>query len=345
MGTTTWVVIIAIAAVLVLVVLFARGSWAGIQSAFGAVWDSTVGRHVIVIAGLIVVLQVVAFSARFSAEDKAENWLTQYNGKLATEAVGGIKADVSTIFSPSSSPSPTPTPLPSPSPSPEPSPSPSPSPAADAAATANIAAPGTRTNTTVATTTPTPTPSPTPNASESIRLNEQLQIIRDRGKHHGDVMAFFYVNYYVAIVLVMTAGLLVAITLFFIAQAGWTGSNSYVRAAFIVGSAYVAFYGLFPPVFQQQKNIADNRELFLRYKSLENELNSYPLTLLTLKGAPAEPRHFINHIDAELDRLGNIALGFDITKVSYEDAFQTTRPTPTPTAAPPPNQNTNTNTR
>ncbi|HKR11438.1 MAG TPA: hypothetical protein VJT15_05235 [Pyrinomonadaceae bacterium] len=341
MGTTTWVVIIAIAVVLVLVVLFARGSWAGIQNAFVAVWNSTVGRHVVVITALIIVLQVIAFSARFSAEDKAEDWLTQYNGKLATEAVGGIKADVSTIFSgPSSSPSPTPTPSPSPSPSPEPSPSPSPSPAADGAATT----PGTRTNTTVAPTTLTPTPSPTPNASETRRLKEQLQIIRDRGKHHGDVMAFFYVNYYVAIVLVMTAGMLVAITLFFIAQAGWTGSNSYVRAAFIVGSAYVAFYGLFPPVFQQQKNIADNRELFLRYKSLENELNSYPLTLLTLKGAPAEPRHFINHIDAELDRLGNIALGFDITKVSYEDAFQTTRPTPAPTATPP-GQNTITNSR
>ena len=151
-------------------------------------------------------------------------------------------------------------------------------------------------------------------------------------------MAFFYVNYFISIVMVMSAGLIVAITLFFIAQAGWTGSNSYVRAAFIVGSAFVAFYGLFPPAFQEQKNITDNKELFLHYKSLENEVNSYPITLLTLQGEPATPKQFINHVDAEMDRLGNIALGFDITKVSYEEAFQTSRPTPSATATPPPEQ-------
>lgn len=338
MTAAFWALIIGIVVALILVVFLARGSWPAIQSKLVAIWNSAVGRHVIVIIILIIALQVIAFSARYSAEDKAEDWLTQYNGKLATEAVGGIKADVSTIFSSSSS-SPSPTPSPTASPTAEPSPSPSPSPTIETASTAGT----TRTGGGAVgpTTAATPTPSPTPNAAELKRLKEQLQIIRDRGKHHGDVMAFFYVNYYVAIVMVMTAGLLVAITLFFIAQAGWTGSNSYVRAAFIVGSAYLAFFGLFPPVFQQQKNIADNRELFLRYKSLENELNSYPLTLLTLKGDPANPRQFINHIDSELGRLGNIALGFDITKVSYEDAFQTSRPTPTPTATPPANQNSN----
>ncbi|HEX3250680.1 MAG TPA: hypothetical protein VHS05_14715 [Pyrinomonadaceae bacterium] len=312
-------------------VFFARPNRQVIQTAFVAIWNSTVGRHVLAILVLVFALQIVKSYARDAAEDKAGDWLTQYNGKVTTAAVGAIEADVPTLFSGNDTPTPTPTPTATPTPEPSPSPSPSPNAQANLAANNNT---GTKESAN-----PTATPNPTPDKAESARLKDQLQIIRDRAKHHGNVMAFFYVNYFISIVMVMTAGLIVAITLFFIAQVGWTGSNSYVRAAFIVGSAFVAFYGLFPPVFQQQKNISDNKDLFLHYKSLENEVNSYPITLLTLQGESVTPKQFINHVDAEMDRLGNIALGFDITKVSYEEAFQTARPTPTVT--PPSQENPN----
>ena len=321
--------IISTVVFLILAILFfARPNGQALKTTLGPVWSNPVGRHIVVIVILVIALQIVKAYARYAAEDKAGDWLTQYNGKVATEAVGVIDADVPTLFSgPDSSPSPTPSPTATPSPSP----SPSPTAQANSATTASPQ------------TSPSATPGPTPDKAESARLKDQLQIIRDRAKHHGNVMAFFYVNYFVSIVMVMTAGLLVAITLFFIAQAGWTGCNSYVKAAFIVGSAFVAFYGLFPPVFQQQKNITDNKELFLHYKSLENEVNSYPITLLTLQGEAVPPKQFINHVDFEMDRLGDIALGFDITKVSYEEAFQTARPTPTPNATTPANQNSNSN--
>lgn len=330
MSSTAVILIISTVGFLTFAVaFFARPNRQAVQTALVTIWSSSVGRHIVAILILFLALQIVKSYAAYSAEDKAGDWLTQYNGKVATAAVGAIDADVPTIFDvEESEPSPTSTPTPTPEPSPSPSPSPT--------AGANQAA-----NSTTTLTNPSATPSRTPDKAESARLKEQLQIIRDRAKHHGNVMAFFYVNYFVSIVMVMTAGLIVAITLFSIAQAGWTGSNSYVRAAFIVGSAFVAFYGLFPPVFQQQKNITDNKELFLHYKSLENEVNSYPITLLNLQGEPATPKQFINHVDAEMDRLGDIALGFDISKVSYEEAFQTSRPSPTPTVTPPPDQNSN----
>jgi hypothetical protein len=329
-STEVFLTITTVAFLTLAVLFFARPNGQAIKSTLGPVWTNPVGRHIVVIVILILALQIVKAYARSAAEDKAGDWLTQYNGKVATEAVGVIDADVPTLFSGSdSSPSPTSTPTPSPTATPSPSPSPSPS------AQPNATTTGPQSSQSA-------TPAPTPDKAESARLKDQVQIIRDRAKHHGNVMAFFYVNYFVSIVMVMTAGLLVAITLFFIAQAGWTGCNSYVKAAFIVGSAFVAFYGLFPPVFQQQKNITDNKELFLHYKSLENEVVSYPITLLTLQGDPLTPKQFINHVDAEMDRLGDIALGFDITKVSYEEAFQTAHPTPTPNT-PPANQNSNSN--
>jgi hypothetical protein len=285
------------------------------------------------ILALVIALQVIESYTRYVADDKAGDWLTQYNGKVTTAAVGVIDADITTVFDPANSPSPTP------SLSPSPLPTPSQTPSASVAPTPTSNATNADANASV-TTGPTATPAPTPTDTETARLKAQLEIIRDRGKHHGNVMAYFYVNYFVAIVMVMTAGLLVALTLFFIAQQGWTGTNSYVRTVFIVASAYMAFYGLFSPVFQEQKNIGDNKELFLRYKSLENEVESYPITLLTLKGESKTPKEFINHVDDELDRLGNIALGFDISKVSYEQAFETgpSHATPSPTVTTPARQ-------
>lgn len=328
MSTTTWVLVGTVAIFLtVFVVLLARGYGQAIQKLLVAIWNSPVGRHVIAILALVVTLQVIESYTRYIADDKAGDWLTQYNGKVSTAAVGAIDADVSTLFDAASSPSPTP------SPSPLATPSPLPTPSSTPIASVATATPPSATTASTATATPTPT------ETETARIKAQLGIIRDRAKHHGNVMAYFYVNYFVSIVMVMTAGLLVAVTLFFIAQQGWTGTNSYVRTVFIVASAYMAFYGLFSPVFQQQKNIADNKELFLHYKSLENEVESYPVTLLTLQGEPKSPKEFINHVDEELDRLGDIALGFDISKVSYEQAFEAgPRATPSPSVTTPPGQ-------
>ena len=328
---TSWVLIIAVAVFLILLmILLARGYGPAIQNVLLVVWGSPVGRHIMVILALVIALQVVESYTRYVADDKAGDWLTQYNGKVTTAAVGVIDADITTVFDPANSPSPTP--------SPSALPTPSPTASASVAPTSTPSATNADANAASLTTGSTATPTPT--ETESARLKAQLEIIRDRGKHHGNVMAYFYVNYFVSIVMVMTAGLLVALTLFFIAQQGWTGTNSYVRTVFIVASAYMAFYGLFSPVFQEQKNIGDNKELFLRYKSLENEVESYPITLLTLKGESKTPKEFINHVDDELDRLGNIALGFDISKVSYEQAFEAgpSRATPSPTVTTPARQ-------
>jgi hypothetical protein len=103
-------------------------------------------------------------------------------------------------------------------------------------------------------------------------------------------------------------------------------------------TAAAAYYGLFPPVFQQQQNISDNKALFLEYKSLENEVVSYPLTGTDIKGEAKTPKQFINYVDSEMRRLGNIAIGFDYTKISYKGAFDLNKDTgpPNPTATPKP---------
>lgn len=289
-------------------------------------------RHALVVASVILFFVAVKSHAVGVAERKAGDWLTSYNGVVTTTAVGPIKAE----------PGP---PLAVISPTPSSAATTTSTPVEQAQVVQSQEQPSQSNATaTVADAKPsgaaTPKPTPTPSAVEQKRLDAQLRTIRDRIKHHGEVMAFFYVNYFVAIVMVMVAGLIVAVTLFMIAQKGWTGTSSYVEAIFIVASMWVAFYGLFPPVFQQEQNITDNKALFLKFKGLETEVESYPVTLLTLKNESKTPREFINHIDFELDRLGNIALGFDVNKISYQDAITLSKEKPNSSAnansSPPP---------
>ena len=334
MATQTWIFAGLILAFLVLLtILILTGHGPVLQRMVLTIWNSTLGRHIIVILALMLVFEgIKAYSTR-SAEQKASEWLTSYNGSQATGVVGEIKASIPSFLpEPSPTPTATPTVSPTPSPTPSPSPSPSPSPTESTRGDAAVSLIATGQTTGAA---GQPTPSPTPTKAEKDRLDIQLRSIRDRTKHHGDVMAYFYVNYFVAIAMMMIAGLAVALTLFFIAQQGWNTTSTYVRAVFVVAAAYAAFYGLFPPVFQQQKNIVDNKELFLKYKALESEVASYDVTLMTSKGEAKNPREFITYVDSEMARLGNIALGFDITKVTYQQAFDL-EPRPSPAASPTP---------
>ena len=139
-------------------------------------------------------------------------------------------------------------------------------------------------------------------------------------------MAFFFQAYYMAICVVMFAGGIAALALFFIAQNGWSGTNPYVKTVFLVMTAFAAYFGLFPSVFQQQQNISDNKTLFLAYKALENVVVSYPLTLTDVAGEAKTPAQFITYVDSKMNTLGNIAIGFDYTKISYTGAFELNKP-------------------
>ena len=151
-------------------------------------------------------------------------------------------------------------------------------------------------------------------------------------------MAFFSQAYYTAICVLLFAGAVLATAMFFIGTNGWGQTNEYVRTVFVVMAAMAAFYGLWPTVFQQDKNLSDNKALFLEYETLQNEISSYTVTRTNVKNEPKTPNDFINYVDSEMARLGNIAIGFDYTKISYKGAFESSNssaPAPSPTPSPP----------
>lgn len=113
---------------------------------------------------------------------------------------------------------------------------------------------------------------------QQARLQEQLRESIDRTKHHLAVMRFFYTRYYVAIILFSMTGALAAVSLVLISKRGWEDSNEYVITVFFLMTALTICFGSFPGLFQQDKNIADNKALYLKYSALTNEIISYAVT-------------------------------------------------------------------
>ena len=113
---------------------------------------------------------------------------------------------------------------------------------------------------------------------QQARLREQLSETIDRTEHHLDVMRFFYTRYYIAIILFSMTGALAAVSLVLISKRGWEASNEYVITVFFLMTALTLFFGSFPGLFQQDKNIADNKALYLKYSALANEIVSYAVT-------------------------------------------------------------------
>lgn len=292
------------------------GTWG---DSFARWFSNNFFKHILLTLGLILMIIVIDIISVNFAEGKAVEWLNMYNGKMSSSGgavtpTGGNANTATTQSAANANSANTQTQA-----------------AANLNANNGNANVDQRQGSATGNTTATPPGNQnqsvpgteadkpaTPNPEQKQRLDEQLMNIRARISHHGTVMAFFFKAYYMAISVIMFAGLIAAVALFFIAQIGWGPTNPFVKNVFLVMTAATLYYGLFPSVFQQQQNISDNKDLFLAYKALENEVISYPVTITKDSKKPEE---FIGYVDSELKRLGNIAIGFDYTKVNYKNGF------------------------
>jgi hypothetical protein len=267
----------------------------------------------IVVLLLLMVAVVHLLSLRIG-QDKSKRWLCQIDEEVYDDCGKML-----------SSASPTPTPSPAATPAVTPTPE---------GASAGGGATGGATSPPAQGAAPTSPPAGAPplpdecgqgklklKPEQSRRLDEQLVEIKRLTNFHGDVMAYFFSVYYLSISMILFGGVVVAVALFFIAQNGWGPTNSYVKTVFVVMTAVTAYYGLFPPVFQQEKNISDNTALFLEYQTLRREVESYPQTCANVGGEQKEPAAFITYVNSEMRRLGKIAIGFDYSKIDYKGAF------------------------
>ena len=183
---------------------------------------------------------------------------------------------------------------------------------------------------------PTQTLEGTPAAK--ARLSEQFDEIQLRIKSHSAVMVFFYKQYYISGSMSLTLGLFAAFCGFLISRDGWEKANNGLINAFLVTSTFVFFYNQLPVIFKQDSNIAGNRTLYLEYIALRNEILSYAATNWTISKeaknldqfTEVDIKQFIHKVDTRMAELNQVAIDFDLTRVTDLPDFYRIAPQTSP---------------
>lgn len=137
-------------------------------------------------------------------------------------------------------------------------------------------------------------------------------------------MTYFYVRYYTSIAITSSAAIIAAICLIFISKDGLTNANPYVINLFLASSSMGILFGTFPAVFKQEKNVSDNKALYLRYSALEQQILTYLVTGKDPINQPDEQeiKNFIYYLDKQMEKINQLAIGFDSTRIpKYQDIY------------------------
>lgn len=150
---------------------------------------------------------------------------------------------------------------------------------------------------------------------EQARLWQQLAEIANRRRNHLATTSFFYKNYFISLSMALLTGIAASVCLAIITRRGWGATSPYVITCLVVLSGAASLFVLQPAIYKQEQNIADNKALYLSYAALENEVLSKLATGVDNQGEAVTAPGLIHAIDGELNRLNNIAIGFDTSRV------------------------------
>lgn len=147
------------------------------------------------------------------------------------------------------------------------------------------------------------------------RLQEQFNRIRDREKTHLYIMIYYYERYYMAVSISTMAGIIAAVALLFISRSGWSNANTYVVTVFLVMSSVTAFFGAFPTLFEQKKNIDNNKAIYKIHAGMEQQVLSYVSSGKDSDGNTKTLDAYILKIDDLLAKNHQIAIELNPTKI------------------------------
>lgn len=169
---------------------------------------------------------------------------------------------------------------------------------------------------------------------ERARLEAQFKEIQLRIERHAEVMIYFYKQYFISLSMSSGLALVAGISIFFISRDGWSKANNALINIFIVTSSAALLYNQLPGLFKQDINLEANRELYLSYTSLKDEVLSYMATGGIAGSDPTKPelfspvdsKQFIHAIDKRLAELNQIPIEFDATQIITAPDFRAIDP-------------------
>ena len=148
-------------------------------------------------------------------------------------------------------------------------------------------------------------------------LENKVLILEDHKLHHITLVEKLFRSNYATFTLFPVLSAITAILAFFLIQKGWNDSNLFLKVFFVYFAALSALAGVYPEVYQQNKNINKNLESYRNLSKIQKAIFNYALTAEedSLKGENFNV--FIDSISTMEQKYSN-QLDFVIEKRSTE---------------------------
>jgi hypothetical protein len=184
-----------------------------------------------------------------------------------------------------------------------------------------------------------------PTDGQRHRLDRQLQTINELVSQHGQIMSFFYQQYYISLSIGSGGAFIALFCILFISKEGWKSTNNAIINVGTTSFAIGLFFLTISKVFQHEDNLKTSQNLYANDLHLRN---SFLTRVHTNRGSidAAVKKNdlldiydlLIRDTDAKLKDLSLIRLGFDPTpifgmnnKIGGIMGVETMPVTPTPT--------------
>ena len=154
---------------------------------------------------------------------------------------------------------------------------------------------------------------------EQIRLLEQIKVSKRGAAKHAQLALHFHSQGKASVIVSLVLGIAAGSLGVLISREGWDKSDNRFIYSFALLSTMALFFNQLPRVLQSDINFQNNRDIYLGYLTLRNNIHTF---VATEKGVGVDPEapdrfddlqtnRFIHSVDAKLAELNQLRIGID----------------------------------
>jgi NADH dehydrogenase/NADH:ubiquinone oxidoreductase subunit G len=157
---------------------------------------------------------------------------------------------------------------------------------------------------------------------EQIRLLEQIEASKRGAEKHAQLAVHFHSQAKASVMVSLVLGVAAGSLGVLISREGWDKSDNRFVYAFALLSTMAVLFNQLPRVLQSEINFQNNRDIYLGYLTLRNNIHTFVATEKGVGVNPEEPdrfddlqtNRFVHSVDAKLVELNQLRIGIDATQ-------------------------------
>jgi hypothetical protein len=154
---------------------------------------------------------------------------------------------------------------------------------------------------------------------EQVRLLEQIEASTQGAEKHAGLALHFHSQAKASVILSLVLGVTAGTLGVLISRDGWEKTDNSYIIAFALMSTTALFFTQFPRILQSDNNFQNNRDIYLGYLTLENQIRSFVATEGGIGDDPEnkdkfsriDTNRFIHSVDNKLSELNQLSISID----------------------------------